>query len=116
MRYEYLFVYGTLMSKFNNRYSKFLRKYSKFIGPGYIKGEIFQISWYPGVKKSLYFKNRVKGELYLIKNPKKVFKILDKYEDASKFNLKNYEYKREKYCVNINRKIVNSWVYFYKNS
>jgi len=116
MKKEYLFVYGSLKKEYNNYYAKFLRKNSLFLKEGYITGKIFQISWYVGLKKSIFKKDKVFGEIYLIKNPKKVFKILDRYEEASKYNIKGYEYKRAKSIVYLNRKKIKAWVYFYKNS
>jgi len=116
MKNEYLFVYGTLQSDLNNFYAKFLRKNALVIGKGYIKGKKYQASCYLGVKKSIYKKDRVWGEIYKLKKPKKVFKLLDKYEDASKYNMKNYEYRREKYTIYLKNKYIKAWVYFHKNS
>lgn len=112
---EFLFVYGTLQRGFNNPFAKFLRKSSIFIGKGYIRGKKYQIKWHPGVKRSLYKKDRVYGEIYKIFNSKALFRVLDRYEEATKYNFKNFEFIRRKSPVIKNGKIYISWVYFYQS-
>ncbi|WP_187648479.1 gamma-glutamylcyclotransferase family protein [Nitrosophilus labii] len=114
MKNEYLFVYGTLQREFNNPFAKFLRKNTVYLGIGYIRGKKYQISWYPGVKKSFFKKDKVYGELYRVENPKRLFKVLDRYEDATIYNIGKYEYIRKKWPVIINNKLYKAWVYFYK--
>ncbi|WP_200762135.1 gamma-glutamylcyclotransferase family protein [Nitrosophilus alvini] len=111
---EYIFVYGTLKSEYKNYYAKKLRSFAKFVTKGSIKGKIVQISWYPGLLPSVYQKDKVVGEIYKIEKAKKLLKLLDKYEEASKYNIRKYEYRRVKARVlGFNGKVYSSWVYFY---
>lgn len=69
----YLFVYGSLMKQAGNL---MMDKYGTFIGYGEIKGSLYHLGAYPGVK--LTRKNIVKGEIWKIA---KVFiKTFDRYE------------------------------------
>ncbi|NPA81506.1 MAG: gamma-glutamylcyclotransferase [Epsilonproteobacteria bacterium] len=112
MRKEYLFVYGTLKRDFNHPMHKILEKYALFAGEGFVYGKLYKISWYPGLKLSLHKKDKVYGEVYLLKNPKKVFEILDRYEECSKrFSVK--EYKRVKIYISTPRIKLKGWIYKY---
>ncbi len=112
MRKEYLFVYGTLKRDFNHPMHKILEKYALFAGEGFVYGKLYKISWYPGLKLSLHKKDKVYGEVYLLKNPKKVFEILDRYEECVSVN-RFGEYKRIKTLSYVENRKVKVWVYEY---
>ncbi len=59
-----IFVYGTLKKGYGNHG---LLKTSKFIGNGYIKGwNIYDLGFFPGIRKSQNKKRIVYGEVYEI--------------------------------------------------
>jgi len=111
---EFLFVYGTLMSGFKNRFRDYLVKNSIYLGKAKIRGELYLISWYPG----LNCKNRgwVYGELYQLKRAKELLTKLDIYEDCSSTSPKPHLYKRVKRetILEDNSKRVLAWVYCYQ--
>ena len=114
MHSEYLFVYGTLLDDFDSYMSKFLHRNSEFIGPGYFKGKLFEISWYPGAVLSEDDSEKVYGHVFKIHNESKTFKILDDYEGIGDTNEHPNEYKRvliEAYLDS--KETINTWVYVY---
>ncbi len=107
-----LFVYGTLMSGYENRYARLLRESSTFVGTAWSRGELKRVSWYPGMIRRVTTMQKVYGELYII-NDLRILKELDNYEEASKFNIKKYEFRRMKISVRIADCWVSSWAYIY---
>ncbi len=94
-----VFVYGSLMNRRSNFY--FLRN-AKFLGNTTIKGfDMFSYkNTYPYIKRG---NNRVLGEVYEF--DKKKLKIIDFLE------LNGYLYEREKITLELNKKIIDVWVY-----
>jgi gamma-glutamylcyclotransferase (GGCT)/AIG2-like uncharacterized protein YtfP len=76
---NYLFVYGTLMSEYENPMSAKLRSESTLIGPATIKGSVYNLGTYP----ALVFdsKDKVYGEMYQI-NDDQTWEWLDQYEEV----------------------------------
>jgi len=82
---NYLFVYGTLMSGFDNPFASVLRSKSTLVGEGYFTGRLYRIGWYPG---AVYLpedknKSRVFGEIYQIHEFADLIKKIDVYEEMS---------------------------------
>lgn len=76
---NYIFVYGTLMSAFNNQESLRFREEARYIGPATVKGSVYDAGSYP----ALVFdsKEKVYGELYEVVNPL-TLEWLDQYEEV----------------------------------
>ena len=109
---EHLFVYGTLLNHFKNDTLLAVEKFLKFKSNGYLKGNLYDLGEYPAVVEDAGTSEKVKGEIYLINNPEKVFDILDEYEGVNEVEP---EYKRKKKVVTLNEgKKIKSWVYVYK--
>ena len=105
---EYLFVYGSLQSKYANKYAKYLRKNSIFISNAYCLGILKQIDWYTGLILTNNSEQKVQGELYSFIPNEHFFKILDTYEDID-----SGEYIREKIIVYADDIEYLSWAYIY---
>ena len=109
---EHLFVYGTLLNHFKNDTLLAVEKFLKFKSNGYLKGNLYDLGEYPAVVEDAGTSEKVKGEIYLINNPEKVFDILDEYEGVNEVEP---EYKRKKKVVTLSEgKKIKSWVYVYK--
>ena len=68
-----------------------------WVGETFIRGKLFDIGRYPGaVKDILGTRSRIKGEVLLVRSPKKVFRILDEYEGFDSNLINKSEYRREK--------------------
>ena len=75
---DLLFVYGTLRSEFDNRYSALLRAHADLVRRAVVQGSIFRIAHYPGYRPEP--RGEVHGELYRLHDPDAMFRILDDYE------------------------------------
>jgi len=75
-----LFVYGTLKSAFENRWAKMLRESARFVGPARLRGKLYRIAHYPGLKRCSRGDAWVIGELFWLHNPGKILEALDQYE------------------------------------
>lgn len=105
MENDYLFVYGTLRNKYQLKLKDRVSKELEYIGKAKVDASLFDLGRYPGaIKENLG--SEVIGDVFLINNADKVFKILDEYE-GEKFS-------REKEEVKLRGgKSLNAWVYWY---
>lgn len=90
---EYLFVYGTLMSVFNNPVAIFLRENALLKGKAHFNGLLFDLGNYPAAVYAPKTINKVFGEIYELKDPSKVFATLDVYEGLNDPDFNLYERK-----------------------
>lgn len=106
MSTNYLFVYGTLKSNFDNDFARYLRANAKLVGTGIVKGRLFILGWYPGLvlDEDAY---EVKGEVYEFLNDQEILlKKLDTYEGVD-----SDDFRRVLRPVNLNSEMINCWVY-----
>jgi gamma-glutamylcyclotransferase (GGCT)/AIG2-like uncharacterized protein YtfP len=75
---DYLFVYGTLGSRFENRYARLLRAQSVFAGEATVRGTIRDMGAYPAFRREP--DGLVHGELYQLRTPESTLAALDEYE------------------------------------
>ena len=73
----FLFVYGTLQHHFKNRFARVLRQYANWVGPAVARGSLWLVEDYPGMTEGPRW---VRGEVYRLRSPRKVLKMLDCYE------------------------------------
>lgn len=71
-------MYGTLRSEFDNRYAALLRANSELVGRAVVPGSIFKVAHYPGYRPEP--RGEVHGEVYRLRDPDAMFRILDDYE------------------------------------
>ncbi len=104
---EHLFVYGTLLSYFNNEVLSAVAELMQYEGKGKLKGRIFDLGAYPALITSANETNDVQGEVYQLASTQKVFAALDEYEGD--------EYRRELHLVQLEGgNEVRCWVYVYE--
>jgi len=75
---DFLFVYGTLRSEFDNQYARLLRAEARLVGPATVMGSLFRIRHYPGFR--FQPEGEVRGELWQLRTPEKTLAELDAYE------------------------------------
>ncbi len=80
---NFLFVYGTLRSEFDNQYARLLRSEARLVGPATVMGSLFRIQHsatqrYPGFR--FLPDGEVRGELWQLRTPAKTLAELDAYE------------------------------------
>ena len=106
----HIFVYGTLMTGFQNPNALYLHQNSLFISNGFLKGEMYDIGHYPGV--ILRGDTIVHGEIFQLKDETILHK-LDFYEGCTDDFEKPYEYVRQLVEVNNSGGAITCWIYVY---
>jgi gamma-glutamylcyclotransferase (GGCT)/AIG2-like uncharacterized protein YtfP len=104
---EYVFVYGTLLKHFNNEVLQPIQTYLQEVSIGLVKAELYDLGQYPGLVEITGAAHTVKGEVYSVAEPDKVFAVLDEYEGE--------EYERKRKLIRLNdSKTIRCWVYVYR--
>lgn len=102
---NYLFVYGTLRNGYDLKLKDKVANELEYVGKAKVSGSLYDLGRYPGAVKD-ETKDEVIGDVFLINNPDKVFKVLDKYEGE--------EFKRKKEPVKLRSGgLIDAWVYWY---
>ena len=85
---QQIFVYGTLMSRFDNPMSFLLESNCQLVGKGIIKGRLYDAGDFPAAVYDEQSEETIKGEIHLIHPEKfnKVIHLLDQYEGFSEGN------------------------------
>jgi gamma-glutamylcyclotransferase (GGCT)/AIG2-like uncharacterized protein YtfP len=115
---EYLFVYGTLLSGYDDKAShNYLDRYGELVGKAFMQAKMYMVDYYPGIVPTTE-KYVVRGELYRILDAEPLFNFLDKYEECQANDLVHSEYKREiaKVTLKSTGEVYEAWVYFYNQS
>lgn len=109
-----LFVYGTLLSSFSNPYAMRLRKEAAFLGQARMRGRLYDLGSYPGMKLSLDPAEWVSGEVYRLDRPLRLLGFLDAYEVCDPRDGSAREFKRVLASAHIvNGRVCRAWVYLY---
>lgn len=109
---DLLFVYGTLMSSFNDKNSHLLRRYASLLGEASVSGLLYNISWYPGLVRK-QTSTKVWGELYHVTDSDHLWPVLDAYEGVDSSTLEGDEYRRELIEVDFAGVARQAWTYSY---
>lgn len=103
---DYLFVYGTLRKSYDLKLKNKVAKGLEYVGQAKIGATMYDIGRYPGAVRDRTGREVI-GDVFLVKDPAAVFKVLDKYEGA--------EFARKKGKVRMRRGgELNAWVYWYE--
>src|SRR5258708_33142895 len=118
MSKDYLFVYGTLRKNYDLKLKKRVDNDLEYIGKARVGASLYDLGRYPGAIKnktgSAGRQGEVIGDVFLLSNPGKVFKILDNYEGYSEKDARDSEFVRKRKRVKLNSgKNINAWVYWY---
>lgn len=102
----YLFVYGTLRNDYDLKLKDRVSKGMEYVGKAKVEASLYDLGSYPGAIKGSSNTNEVVGDVFLINDSDRIFKILDKYEGD--------EFRREKSRVRLKSgKSVSAWIYWY---
>lgn len=102
---DYLFVYGTLRNDYNLKLKNQVAGDLEYVGRAKIEASLYDLGRYPGAIKEKN-RNEVVGDVFLIENPGRTFKILDKYE-GDKFT------RNKSQILLRSGKSIKAWVYWY---
>jgi gamma-glutamylcyclotransferase (GGCT)/AIG2-like uncharacterized protein YtfP len=104
---EYLFVYGTLRSESGHPMARWLTDRATLVGQATVRGRLYLLGSYPGMKSSAGSEDLVRGELYRLRDPLEAFQTLDPYEGS--------EYERTSAVATlVGGEPKPSWVYLYR--
>jgi gamma-glutamylcyclotransferase (GGCT)/AIG2-like uncharacterized protein YtfP len=108
-----LFVYGTLMKGFREDWQRKVR--ADFAAPGTIRAGLYDLGDYLGARVlGAEPEQRVRGELYRLRDPKLALKILDQYEEFSPLEPKKSLFVRELVSVTLeDGRKKRAWAYLY---
>jgi gamma-glutamylcyclotransferase (GGCT)/AIG2-like uncharacterized protein YtfP len=113
---EYLFVYGTLRSGFDLKLKSRVKTNLQYVGRGKVAASMYDIGKYPGAIQNKTG-GEIIGDVFLLNDPPRVLKILDKYEGISKKAAAHDEFIRQKKQIQLRSgKKLNAWVYWYNQS
>ncbi len=117
MQANYLFVYGTLRRAYKHSLLKALNEYAIFISEATFQGILFLVDNYPGAIESNNLNDIVYGDIYFLKDTKKVLTILDEYEECTAAHNSPTEYIRCARLIKLNYKSsIKAWIYLYNHS
>jgi gamma-glutamylcyclotransferase (GGCT)/AIG2-like uncharacterized protein YtfP len=80
--HDFVFVYGTLMSNYENEVTEQVHPHWRLKSKAFIKGRLYQLGEYPGAIPDPDCEAKVSGELYEILHPAKLLSLLDEYEGS----------------------------------
>jgi gamma-glutamylcyclotransferase (GGCT)/AIG2-like uncharacterized protein YtfP len=110
---DYLFVYGTLRKNYNLRLKNRVKNDLEYVGKAKIGASLYDLGRYPGAVKDKEG-HEIIGDVFLLSDPDRVFKILDEYEGYQEDETEDSEFIRKRNRVKLNSgKNVNAWVYWY---
>ena len=111
---ECIFVYGTLRKDSKNKMYHILARHADFVGVGTFMGKLYKIGEYPGTVPSDNPDDVVKGEVYALRDPNRVLKVLDDYEGCGQDDPSPTEFRRERVLISLeNGEKINAWIYIY---
>lgn len=116
----YLFVYGTLMSPFQNEMARHFHQHADLEGEARMPGLLYRVTWYPGAvviphEPSPNSNQWVYGELWELKEDA-LFDTLDRYEECSAQDAIPHEYQRALQAIELIhlQRTLDAWVYLYQ--
>jgi len=91
---ENLFVYGTLRRGYAHRFAHWLEEKAHFVGPGRMRGRLYRIRSYVGLVPSKAGDEWVRGDVYHLKRPAEIYRVLDEYEGCGPNDAQPHEFGR----------------------
>ena len=110
---DYLFVYGTLRKNYDLKLKDRVRDQLQYVGQAKVGADLYDLGRYPGAVRSSRGPEVI-GDVFLVKDPDKVLRILDKYEGIPEGGAAKTEFVRKKGRVRLRSgQQVNAWIYWY---
>lgn len=108
----YLFVYGTLLQA-GNEFAAYLAANADFYSKAKFKGFLYDLGPYPGVIADPGNGSFVNGNVFVLKNARKVLKVLDDYEGFGPEYPEPNLFIREYATVETGTGLLACWIYLY---
>lgn len=110
---DYVFFYGTLLPSHAPREVAQTVKQLRRIGRGAVRGRLYDLGQYPGLKLDSTARTTVKGQVFEVP-AKNVLRLLDRYEGFRRSRPSRSLFIRRRSPVRLDRnRILNCWLYEY---
>ena len=114
MTEDLLFVYGTLRRDAGSKMHHPLAEYADFVAEATYQGRLYRVDYYPGAVPSHNRMDRVRGEVYALREPEIVLPKLDHYEECGPGFPEPTEYiRRREEIMLADQTRCRAWVYIY---
>lgn len=111
---QYLFVYGTLSPRRAPAEIAGAVRRLRRMGPGTVRGKLYDLGEYPGAVLSRTSRSQVRGEIFELPEDPEVLRSLDDYEGFKPGSPKGSLFLRKKWPVTMNDgRRLTCWVYIY---
>lgn len=112
---DYLFVYGTLRRNYDLKLKNKVINHLQYVGQGKVGATLYDIGRYPGAIRDSKGPEVI-GDLFLLTEPERVLKILDKYEGISGAGASSDEFIRKRTSVRLRSgQQKKAWIYWYNS-
>lgn len=110
---QYLFAYGTLRKDYDLPVKTRIGNELQYIGKAKLGACLYDLGHYPGAVKTGRGEEVI-GDVFLLRDPEKVLRVLDKYEGIDDRRPGDGEFVRKKSRVTCRSgKNLTAWVYWY---
>ena len=110
---DYLFVYGTLRKDYHLKLKDKVRDRLQYVGRAKVGAVLYDLGLYPGAVRTNKG-SEVIGDVFLIREPVSVLRVLDRYEGITEHSQKDTEFVRKKGRVRMRTgQQLNAWIYWY---
>lgn len=112
----HLFVYGTLRKRFPSH--EILRRLrAQFLAEGSVQGRLYDLGEYPGAVPRASDADRIRGELYALRNGERAFKVLDRFEGYEPENPARSLFERREVTVILaGGEQARAWIYWLRRA
>jgi gamma-glutamylcyclotransferase (GGCT)/AIG2-like uncharacterized protein YtfP len=101
-----LFVYGTLREFFDIPMARRLRRGARSLGIARVAGRLYDLGRYPGITRARRRDEWVIGDLYRLRNARRILRALDRYESR---------FVRERVVARVaRRRLPRAWIYRFR--
>jgi gamma-glutamylcyclotransferase (GGCT)/AIG2-like uncharacterized protein YtfP len=109
---EYLFVYGTLRKGYDLKLKDKVSDHLQYVGQAKVGATMYDLGRYPGAVRNNKG-DEVVGEVFLLDDPVRVLRVLDKYEGiGEKASASEFVRKRNRVKLRSGKDVM-AWVYWY---
>ncbi len=114
---EYLFIYGTLSPEIAPKEIAAAVRKLRFVGNGFVRGRLYDLGKYPGIKLEAASRTKVRGRVYRLPENRKAIESIDAFEEYYPNKPDASLYKRRLAQVELESgEKVRSWIYEYNGS
>jgi len=106
-------VYGTLRPFVDQPMARWLQRVARYVGPAKMRGRLYDLGPYPGLRPARRSREWVFGDLYDVRDPFAV-RVLDNYEAGRGAGRPRFV--RSACVVSFGRGRCSAWVYLYQRN